>query len=509
MRTRLIGLGCLSLVVYSGIAWLSQSFIYGQGHRQRPILEFVALYASAFVLYVLAYSSLLQTIRNAPFVKGGRTKCGGILTHGNQEIPPSPPLGKGGTRIFTRYPIIILTFAILFRVILLFSNPIQEDDFYRYLWDGKVVASGLNPYGVPPSTVEERGEGTEEYQKILKSDGAFVEILARVNHPWVPTIYPPLTQGVFGLTALIAPGSLLGLRITFFAFDVGICLLIVKILSCLKLNAAWVLVYAWSPLVVKETMNSAHYDVVPTFFLVLAVLLMLQGRGLWAHASLALAVLGKVYPIILFPLFVFRSYGTSSLPLQKGGTKKFPLRRWITPVGGIFVAAAVVLAGYAPFLQARTGLWQGAVVFAEQWQTNSLVFPLLAALAGNRWLANVAVIFTLGVVIILLLRRLDIKDDRSFLWGSFVILGLLFLLSPVGDPWYFVWITPFLCVFPSPAWILLSGLLGLYYLSFYFMYHKMAETFRWVLWLEYMPFYGMLLWDAYGRREMENGRREA
>jgi hypothetical protein len=177
-------------------------------------------------------------------------------------------------------------------------------------------------------------------------------------------------------------------------------------------------------------------------------------------------------------------------------------------VHGIFVAAAVIIAGYAPFLQAGTGLWQGAFVFAEQWQTNSFLFPLLATLAGNRWLTNLAVILTLGVVIALLLCRLDMQDDRSFLWGSFVTLGLLFLLSPVGDPWYFVWLTPFLCVFPSRAWILLSGLLGLYYLSFYFMYHKMTDTFRWVLWLEYLPFYGMLLWDAYERREMENGRRE-
>ncbi|MGE0679409.1 MAG: glycosyltransferase family 87 protein, partial [Candidatus Binatia bacterium] len=410
-----------------------------------------------------------------------RTKDGRILAHGSQEIPSSSPFVKGGTRIFTRYPIIILAFAVLFRVILLFSNPIQEDDFYRYLWDGKVVASGLNPYGIAPSAVEERRAGTQEYQKILENDGAFAEILARVNHPWVPTIYPPLAQGVFGLTALIAPGSLWGLRIIFFVFDLGICLLIIKILSCLKLNAAWVLVYAWSPLVVKETTNSAHYDVVPTFFLVLATCLLLHKQWGSASVSLALAILGKIYPVLLTPLFLWRikkCYG------------------WMTALHGMLVLGVVIIAGFAPFLQVGAGLWQGVVVFAEQWQTNSFVFPVLAAFTGNRWIAHLVVIVTLGAIILLLLCRLDMRDDRSFLWGSFVTLGLLFLLSPVGDPWYFVWLTPFLCIFPSPAWILLSGLLGLYYLSFYCMYHKMAETFRWVLWLEYLPFYGMLLWEA-------------
>lgn len=482
MRARLIVFGCLSLLVYGGLAWLSQGFIYGQGHRQRPILEFVALYASAFVLYACALSFLLRMIRNAPFTKGGRTQCGGILTDGSQEIPPHSPVRKRGMGGFTWYPIIILTFAVLFRAILLFSNPIQEDDFYRYLWDGKVVVSGLNPYGIAPAAVEERREGSEEYQKILESDGAFAEILARVNHPWVPTIYPPLAQGVFGLTALLVPGSLVGLRIVFFAFDVGACLLILKILSCLKLNAAWVLVYAWSPLVVKETMNSAHYDVVPTFFLMLATYLLLRQRWRSAALSLALAISGKIYPVLLTPLFLWR------IKMCHG---------WTTAFQGMLILGGVFFIGYAPFLQGGTGLWQGAVVFAGQWQTNSFVFPLLATLIGDRWLANLTVIGTLGVVSILLLCRLDMKDDRSFLWGSFVMLGLLFVLSPVGDPWYFVWVTPFLCVFPSPAWILLSGLLGLYYLSFYCMYHRMTETFRWVLWLEYAPFYSMLIREIY------------
>lgn len=49
---------------------------------------------------------------------------------------------------------LVLGFALLFRVVLLWSDPIQEDDFYRYLWNGKVVASGLNPYRFAPQIVE-------------------------------------------------------------------------------------------------------------------------------------------------------------------------------------------------------------------------------------------------------------------------------------------------------------------------------------------------------------------
>lgn len=481
MRSRLIILGCFSFVIYSGIVWLSLSFVYGQGHRQRPILEFLALYVSAFVLYVLAvYSGSSFPCTGRLERRGKRLLSLWPFFHWSLPINDEERTRSGKELKFGLgwlELLVILGFAILFRVVFLFSNPIQEDDFYRYLWDGKVVASGLNPYGIAPSAVEEQRAGTEEYQRILARDDSFAVILARVNHPWVPTIYPPLAQGIFALTALIAPGSLVGLRLVFFTFDLGICFLIAKTLRRLQLHGSWVLVYAWSPLVVKETLNSAHYDVVPTFFLVLATFLMLCRYWKSALVSLALAILGKLYPALLAPLFFWR--------IQK-------CYGWTTVFQGMFILGVVIFAGYAPFLQAGTGLWQGTLVFAEQWQTNSLVFPLLVILVRSRWLANLLVVLTLGVVVLFLFSRFDMRDDRSFLWSSFVTLGVLFLLSPVGDPWYFVWITPFLCIFPSPAWILLSGLLGLYYLSFYFMYHKMAETFRWVLWLEYTPFYGML-----------------
>ena len=147
-----------------------------------------------------------------------------------------------------------------------------------------------------------------------------------------------------------------------------------------------------------------------------------------------------------------------------------------------------------PFLEAGLLLWQGTLTFAERWQTNSLIFPLLYSLVRERWVANTLVAAVLGGTVLALLSRFDLREERRFLWVNFLTLGVLFLLSPVGNPWYFLWLVPFLCIFPFGSWLLLSGLLGLYYLSFYFIYHESAETFRWVIWLEYLPFY--LCWFA-------------
>jgi hypothetical protein len=458
-------LGGLSLLAYLGMAWLSREFIYGQGHVQRPIGLFVAGYLTLWVFSMLA----LRRVRQSP--------------HDRFDVWA------------------ILSFAVLFRLPLLFSQPIQEDDFYRYLWDGKVVASGLNPYIVAPLTARDPSESDEKSQRfahLAQQDENMAQILARVNHPHVPTIYPPVAEGVFALTAWLAPGSLLAWRLVLLGFDLAVCIVVMAILRHCASNMLLVVVYAWSPLVIKETVNSAHYDVVPTFFLALALWCTLKDKLMPAYASLALAILGKLYPVLLLPVFLWRT-------VRLHGRRQ--------ALCGFAVVCTVVILGYVPFLAAGSMLWQGALAFADHWQSNSLLFPLLAWLTGERWMANTAVVLLLGCTVLALLRMHDVRVEREFLWVNFLAVGALFLLSPVGNPWYFLWIMPFLCVFPLRSWLLLSGLLGLYYLWFSFVYRGTAETFRWIIWLEYVPFYVMLLWEAsvrtLGGKETVNSQQPA
>ena len=468
IRHRLFVLGVASLLAYVAMAWLSTSFLYGQGHLDRPIIPFLFVYAGAFVCYLLAVRSVSRRS-----YEQSRHARGTVW--------------------------IILGLGLLFRSVLLFSNPIQEDDFYRYLWDGKVVASGLNPYRFAPHTVHEKkalnGESTEElmsYAQLAEEDSHIAFILSRVNHANIPTIYPPFTQAVFGLTAWVVPGSLAALRIVFLGFDLGICGLVIVLLRHLSLNPVLVLIYAWSPLVIKETANSTHYDVVPIFCLVLGLLLMLKGRVLLAQISLAAAVLGKLYPLLMIPLFFVRAW-------KKQGTR--PALR------GLSAGAGVILLGYTPFWDADS-LWTGTRTFAEQWQTNSFIFPRIIWLVDERWIANAIVGGLLGGAVLAVVRWSDLYDDTQFVRANSIVLGLLFVLSPVGNPWYFLWLVPLLCIFPLRSWLLLSGLLGLYYLSFYFLYRGKVETFEWVVWLEYLPFYGMLAWEwwhgAYQRKDYES-----
>ena len=56
---------------------------------------------------------------------------------------------------------IIIFFAVLLRLIALPGEPIHENDIYRYIWDGKSVNKGINPYKYPPADLFMYEEGHE------------------------------------------------------------------------------------------------------------------------------------------------------------------------------------------------------------------------------------------------------------------------------------------------------------------------------------------------------------
>ena len=108
-RAYLTALGLFSLVLYLGLTFLSKEFNWGEGYSERPILEYLAVYFSLFVLYALACSHVFKSAWNQK----------------------------------TFWTLIV--FGLLFRAAILPSQQIQEDDVYRYLWDGKVFATGSTP----------------------------------------------------------------------------------------------------------------------------------------------------------------------------------------------------------------------------------------------------------------------------------------------------------------------------------------------------------------------------
>ena len=368
----------------------------------------------------------------------------------------------------------VLTCAAVFRLTLLPAAPNLSDDIYRYLWDGRVQLAGINPYLHAPE------DGAVEKLR----DAHFPHI----NHKSVPTIYPPLAQ-LFFLAVSAASHTVTAMKIALLGCEALLAAILVLLLRRTGRDPRWVLLYLWNPLSVLEIAGSGHVDPVGTALMMAALALVLDRRRAAAALVLAGAVLGKLIPLLAVPLF-WREFG------RHGGRD---LRAWFRPRGRLplLLLPLGLLAGYLPYAGAGAGLFEGLSTYAARWRFNDSVFSLaveglrLAGAEADGAHAAARLICAGGVALACLAAPVLIADPLRVL---FVILSVFTLFSPTLHPWYLLWILPFLPFFPNPAWLCLSGLVVLSYeVLGRYVHLGVWEEQIWVRWLEFVPFYLLLV----------------
>ncbi len=190
-----------------------------------------------------------------------------------------------------------LVSAILLRVSLLFVLPNLSDDFYRFIWDGRLWTEGLHPFAALPSDFLQ--------QNIPGLDSSLFDKLNSKEHF---TVYPPVAQFIFWLSVKIFPNSVLGsvivMRIIIILSEVGSILIMMKLLERFQLPKKNVLLYALNPLVILELTGNLHFEALVIFFLLLSVWLLKAERVIPAAMSFAFAVGSKLLPLIFLPLML-------------------------------------------------------------------------------------------------------------------------------------------------------------------------------------------------------------
>lgn len=253
----------------------------------------------------------------------------------------------------------------------LLATPLTSDDAYRYVWDGRVQLSGVDPYTYTP----EAAQLAHLRDPILFPPGEQMLI----NRPGARTIYPPIAQLYFAAIAFVTPWSwgLAGVKIAAATAAVATTGVLARLLGPRR---GWALLYGACPAVMIEAGNAAHLDAVVA--LVMVGLLWASHRHRHWLAGIWLAVAGglKLVPLLLIPVL-----------LRRG--------RWRTSVAGLggiavsyvphVLAVGGLVAGFLPLYLAEEG-YDGARRFPlllfvpEQWRT--LVAVLIAvALAGLAW----------------------------------------------------------------------------------------------------------------------------
>lgn len=350
----------------------------------------------------------------------------------------------------------LLITGLLCRAILLPSTPILEDDFWRYMWDGRVISNGVNPYDFAPND--------------SALDGLSTSYRSQIGWPELSTIYPPFAQLLFGLAHIIFGDSVIGLKIIFLLFDFGIWWLLFCWLSALGQNTKFSFLYLLNPLVLKEISNSAHLDSVVVFFTLLSVYLMSQKkmfRSAWA--SLALATLTKLFPIVLIPLFL-----------------KFD-RRWKL---NILLFLLLILSFYLPFVEGKL-LFGGTKAYASYWQFNASLYHVANFIFESLNFPKYAPRLLIGALffIFAVWQTTITRMYSEIPLTSLNIIGALLVVSPVVDAWYVLWVLPFAILTSHTPWIVFSYLVVASYSWFYSS--ELALYFRLA---EYGMFFGIYAW---------------
>ena len=391
--------------------------------------------------------------------------------------------------------VFVLSLGLAMRLLMFASEPVLEDDYQRYLWDGAVTAHGLNPYQVSPEAAKSADPVTSDIGKLAIASG---DLLDRVNHPDLRTVYPPVAQGLFALSHIAGPWSLQAWRALCLLGDIATLALLLLLLHELGRSPLWIALYWWNPLAIKELINSAHLEAILIPVVLGAIMLAIYRRHLLATLALVVGAGIKLWPVLLLPL-VWRPLAARPHALTLA----------------VAMAAALGLALAAPFLWSGLDQSSGLVAYAQNWKTNSALFPQLEALAGVlfAWIGGIeppiiarALVALLLLGLALWLARKPYKTADQLIQKCLILVGALVLLSPAQFPWYFLWVLPLMPLRPVLGLLVLTATLPLYYLGFYFIARDQYEFFAGtVVWFVWVPAW-LLLAAEFAPRRWRRGR---
>jgi alpha-1,6-mannosyltransferase len=332
---------------------------------------------------------------------------------------------------------IVLVIGVACRLAVLFAQPFLSSDIYRYVWDGVVQHAHISPYRYVP--------GDPALAFLREANQSIFDHINRRDY--AHTIYPPGAQALFYLITWISP-TVTFMKAVMVLFEGVTMWALIKLLHHLGIRREQTFLYAWCPLLIWEIAGSGHLDSAAMAFITLALLARYRKQFILTGMFLAIAVLLKFYPLVLFPA------------LYRRGDIKMPA-----------TVAVVIACAYAAYSGVGTlvfGFLGGYV--KEEGVANGARYFLLGLaqrVPGLHDLTAAAYfIFCVAVFAAILWRCWQVASQQGsgagFLRPAFALAAaLMFLFSP-HYAWYIIWLVPFFTLMPNLP--ILTYLLGFFYL---------------------------------------------
>ena len=195
----------------------------------------------------------------------------------------------------------LLTYlAFGFRAVFILAIPNLSQDFYRFIWDGRMLLEGFNPYLFTPESFMNSGEFP-----VAQAEALYAGMGALNGSHF--TNYPPINQLCFFIASLFASKSILGSVVVFkliiIAADFGTFFYGSKLLKRLKIPEYNIFWYILNPFIIIELTGNLHFEGVMIFFLIWSLYLLHCGKWKLGAVAFALSVSVKLIPLIFLPLF--------------------------------------------------------------------------------------------------------------------------------------------------------------------------------------------------------------
>lgn len=354
--------------------------------------------------------------------------------------------------------------ALAARLILLPAAP--GDDVHRYLWEGRVLLAGQNPWRLAPDHPALAALAADD------PDHAFV------NHPDWPAIYPPGVQLLHSLVAASGSG-VWGLKLLLLACELLLLWMLTRWLAQRGLPRERLLVYAWNPLPLVTVAAMAHHDVLAATALVAALMALERGAR-------------RATPVLLCGAMLLKGFALAALPaLTSVHARRGSRAGWLW-------GAALVATATLPVFLLGGGLSHSLLRFGRELHFNGSLHALFSLVLPSPASTGVCVLLWLGIA-----AWVQLRSEPDVARSALLLLAAALLLLPTLHPWYLLALLPLLVIHPWWGWILFSGSIALPWLA----YVEMGSTGPWLEWPmlrlpEYAPLFLWLAWIALRKRRL-------
>lgn len=376
--------------------------------------------------------------------------------------------------------------SVIFRGLLLFSVPALSDDFYRFIWDGRLIEAGYHPFAKVPSF----------YLSYPASiPGIDEELFGMLNSKETFTIYPSFAQFIFWLSVKLSDGSIYGsmlvMKSIIFVFEMGTLWILTKVLHQFNQNSGNTLLYALNPLVILELAGNLHFEGVMVFFLLLAIYFLKRQQAFLSSGAYALSICTKLIPLLFLPLFL-RYFGWRKTIIY-----------WAA-IGAITVVLFLPLLN----LEIVYGLSTALGYYFQRFEFNASIYYLIRELGYLMFGFNIIyfagpflAVAATAIILLIAFRnlpstfpgRIDSSLFKYMLWCILVYL----VSATILHPWYIVTLLAVSLFTPYGFPVVWTGLIFFSYAGYT---QKGYEENLFLLALEYIMVMAYLFYETVWRK---------